>query len=55
MNIFALGAPDADHNTGAMGQHSTMKKARKAPVQTIEATTIDINDSDLSNTQATES
>lgn len=54
MNIFALGAPDLDHNTGAMGKHSTMKKVKKAQVKTIEATNINMDDNDLSSTQATD-
>ena len=49
MNVFALGAPDSDHNAGAMGKPA-VRKVRKAPVQTIEATNINMDSSDLSNT-----
>ena len=47
MNIFALGAPEPDHNKGSTG--TKMKKVRK-PVSTIEATTINMDNSDLSST-----
>lgn len=47
MNIFALGAPDPDHNKGSTG---VTKKVRKAPISVIEATNINVSETDLSNT-----